>query len=115
MHLAVASGLRAVGIEYDGGIVVQPGGAALKERCDHHHSEPGGQRGVECHGLGGVERYGAVKFGNVFGLTEVGAVVQLLIDDEAGAAGGEHFGAGGYARAAVGGIGAGGHLYDTCR
>ena len=44
--LAVATRFRAVSVLYYGGIVIQPGGAALKHRGDNHHTQLAGQSGV---------------------------------------------------------------------
>ena len=37
VHLAIAAAERAVGVEDDGRVVVEPGGAALEDRADDDH------------------------------------------------------------------------------
>ena len=44
MHFAVFAHQGAVGVDHDGRVVVQPGGAPLEQRRHDHHAEFPGQR-----------------------------------------------------------------------
>ena len=84
VHLAIAAGGRAVGVEDHRGVVVQPGGATLEQRTDQHHAVLLGEL-AEALGAGAGDRFGQVEFVDRFVLAEVGAVVQFLQQHELGA------------------------------
>jgi hypothetical protein len=70
--------MRAVGIDDDGRVVIEPGGAALEEGCDDHHAglRAGGRaQGLPCEGSGNGLRQ--VEEGRVLLLAEVGRAVHL--------------------------------------
>ena len=60
VHLAVGAASRAVGVEHDGGVVVDAGRAPLEDRADDHDLELAGQLGERLGG-GPGDRLGQVE------------------------------------------------------
>lgn len=113
VHLAVFAGYGSVSIEHDGGVVVEAGGASLEYGCDDDHAEFGGELSVgeDCVV---VDWEREVAFIDIFRLAEVEGIVQLLVDDEPCAVGGESADFVHYAAAVAGDVGGVVLLYDTC-
>ncbi len=83
MHFAVLTGYGAIGLQYHGGIVVDAGGAALKEGKHNDYAQFLGQ-GSETIGGGAWNGLCQVTEPGVFLLAEVEAVVQLLQHNQLG-------------------------------
>lgn len=113
VHLAVFAGYGAVGVEDYGGVVVEAGGASLEHGGDDDYAEFGGELAVGEDRVV-VERKGEVAFIDIFRLAEVEGIVQLLIDDEPGAVGGEGADFVHDAASVAGDVGSVVLLYDTC-
>ncbi len=87
VHLAIDAGGRAVGVEDDRRVVVQPGRAALEQRADDDDAVFLGGGGEGFAGRTG-NRLGEVELAMVFALAEVQAGEQLLQADHLSAGGG---------------------------
>ena len=88
VHFPVGAGYVAVLVEYDSRVVVESQSSPLKQRGDNDHAQPSGQCTEE---VGGGSRYGLclVEHADVFRLTEVQPVVQLLQHHQFGALSGQ--------------------------
>src|SRR5262245_36915535 len=77
VHLAVDAGQMSVGVNYHGGVVVKPRGAALEQRSDDHDAMRGRQL---CKRLGARpwNWFGQIEVRVIFGLAEIARAEQLL-------------------------------------
>ena len=76
VHLAIKAAKRAVAVDDDGRVVVDPRRPALEDRADHDHARLSGDLGER---LGGRarDRLGQVEAGGVLGLAEIRRAEQL--------------------------------------
>ena len=87
VHLAVLAGNGTVRVHYHGGIVIDTGGAALKEGEHDNHAQFLGQGAERLGGRAG-NRFGQVAELSVLFLAEIEAVMQFLEHDQLRALGG---------------------------
>ena len=86
VHLAVLPDVAARAVEHGGGVVVEPGGAALEEARHDRHVEFGGELG-EGLGARAGDGLGEGEEGGVLGLAEVARAEELGQADHLGPAG----------------------------
>ncbi len=109
MHLAIEPGEGSVFVQNGGGVVIEAGGAAFKERGDDDDLLFAGD-GAEALGAGTGDGLGEIEERGVFALAEVLGAEELGQADDLGAfAGGFADAVGGLVEVGVR-IGAAGHL-----
>ena len=85
MHLAVAAGKAAVGVQHHRGVVVKPRRPSLEQRGHDHHAQFPRQC-AQLFGAGAGDGFGQIAQGGVLDLAEIGRVVQFLQQHQARAA-----------------------------
>ena len=78
---------RAVGVDDDGGVVIDARGAALEQRRDDDHAQFGGQAAQRLGG-GAGDGLGQIEEGGVFVAAEILGAEEFLEADDLRAAGG---------------------------